>query len=315
MTGSSSPWVLGVDPGAQATGIVVRTGDELAYGTTAVRDKGETVELYAAGVVHLVAGIKERFIELLDGRPLVAIEAVLAPSVWNNGERVVLHPQFVMDTCTVAGHIAGWATAQRLEVEWVRPGHNGQGFIGSYPAAAAPDPRQGAGKDRLRHLRSAWDVAGAAMEAIACPATMKNRYDRPFPPSSAASTTDRQPFGLPFRADAVIGWKCWSTQTHAALRDHGTRAGRAGGHLQRAPEPLKVSEVTRSGRPYAQLGSWRDRASPSSNTPDRRTSLNSDVIFRRLRQADSRWQSPTVKTKTGRGAGRKGQIAPAPRDQ
>ena len=163
MTGSSSPWVLGVDPGAQATGIVVRTGVELAYGTTAVRDKGETVELYALGVVHLVAGIKERFAEVLDGRPLVAIEAVVAPSVWNNGERVVLHPQFVMDTCTVAGHIAGWATAQRLEVEWVRPGHNGQGFIGAYPAALRPTRGKGAGKDRLRHLRSAWDVAGATM--------------------------------------------------------------------------------------------------------------------------------------------------------
>ena len=162
MTSSAPGWVLGVDPGAKATGVVVRTGVELAYGTTAVRDKGETVEQYAAGVVNLVAGITERFTELLENYPLVAIEGVLAPNVWNNGERVILHPQSVMDTCLVAGHIAGWATAERLEVEWIRPGHNGQGFMGAYPAALRPTRGKGAGKDRLRHVRSAWDVAGAA---------------------------------------------------------------------------------------------------------------------------------------------------------
>jgi hypothetical protein len=163
VTPSPSLWVLGIDPGAKATGAIVRSGDELAYGTTAARDKGEPVEEYAVGVVSLVAGITERFMELLDGRPLVAIEAVLAPNVWNNGERVILHLQSVMDTCTVAGHIAGWATAERLEVEWVRPGHNGQGFMGAYPAALRPTRGKGAGKDRLRRVRSAWDVAGAAM--------------------------------------------------------------------------------------------------------------------------------------------------------
>ena len=163
MTSTATAWVLGIDPGAKATGVVVRSGDELAYGTTAVRDKGETVEQYAAGVVILVAGITERFMELLACRPLVAIEAVLAPNVWNNGERVILHPQFVMDTCTVAGHIAGWATAERLEVEWVRPEHNGQGFMGAYPTPLRPTRGKGAGKDRFRHVRSAWDIAGAAM--------------------------------------------------------------------------------------------------------------------------------------------------------
>lgn len=56
---SSSPWVLGVDRGAKATGVVVRTGDELAFGTTALRDKGEPVEDYAAGVVDLAEGITE----------------------------------------------------------------------------------------------------------------------------------------------------------------------------------------------------------------------------------------------------------------
>ena len=163
MTSRGAGWVLGIDPGAKATGVVVRTGDVLAYGTTAVRDKGETVEQYAAGVVNLVAGITERFTELLENYPLVAIEGVLAPNVWNNGDRVVLHPQFVMDTCTVAGHVAGRATAERLEVNWVRPGHNGQGFMGAYPADLRPNRGKGAGKDRLRHMRSAWDVAGAAL--------------------------------------------------------------------------------------------------------------------------------------------------------
>jgi hypothetical protein len=162
MTPSSAGWVLGIDPGAKATGVVVRSSDELAYGTTAVRDRDETVEQYAAGVVNLVAGITERFVETFDGRPLVAIEAVLAPNVWNNGERVILHPQSVMDTCTVAGHIAGWATVQRLKVEWIRPGHNGQGFMVTYPAALRPTRGKGAGKDRLRHVRSAWDVARPA---------------------------------------------------------------------------------------------------------------------------------------------------------
>ena len=119
-----------------------------------MRAKGETVEQYAAGVVNLVAGITERFMELLENCPVVAIEGVLAPNVWNNGDRVILHPQSVMDTCTVAGHIAGWATAERLEVDWVRPGHNGQGFMGAYPPELRPNRGKGAGKDRLRHMRA-----------------------------------------------------------------------------------------------------------------------------------------------------------------
>ncbi len=169
MTPSAAGWVLGVDPGANATGVIVRAGDELAYGTTAVRNQGETVEQYAIGVVELVAEITARFAGLLDGRPLVAIEAVLAPNVWINGERVVLHPQSVMDTCIVAGHIAGWATAEQLDLNRVRPGHNGQGFMGAYPAELRPTRGKGAGKDRLRHVRSAWDVAGAAArKTVAC---------------------------------------------------------------------------------------------------------------------------------------------------
>jgi hypothetical protein len=98
MIPSSSPWIVGVDPGAKATGVVVRAGDELAHGTTAVRHRGETVEEYAIGVVQLIAAITGRFEGVLDGCPLVAIEAVVAPSVWNNGDRVVLHRQSVKDS-------------------------------------------------------------------------------------------------------------------------------------------------------------------------------------------------------------------------
>jgi hypothetical protein len=34
--------------------------------------------------------------------------------------------------------------------------------MAAYPAALRPTGGKGAGKDRLRHVRSAWDVAGAA---------------------------------------------------------------------------------------------------------------------------------------------------------
>lgn len=105
-------------------------------------------------------------------RPPACIHrAVLAPNVWNNGERVILHPESVMDTSMLAGHIAGWATAQRLNVEWVRPAHHGQGFIGAYPAELRPTRGKGAGKDRFRHMRSAWDVAGAALLKVLAEST------------------------------------------------------------------------------------------------------------------------------------------------
>jgi hypothetical protein len=64
----------------------------------------------------------------------------------------------LLDTAIVVGVLLG-----RHPLILVPPGKHGKGLLLAYPRPLQPENGRGRGYDRMRHCRSAWDVAGAAM--------------------------------------------------------------------------------------------------------------------------------------------------------
>lgn len=144
------PTILGVDPGGASTGLVVRRGSELLWHAT-------------------VAGGWRQVLEALVGIPpgnvfdVIAIEDVVAPGGFAGGRRAPINLSGLIGTAVVAGAVAGWGyTDSGLRIIWVPPAHNGQGDLSMYPEELRPARGRGRGQDGLRHVRSAWDVAGTA---------------------------------------------------------------------------------------------------------------------------------------------------------
>ena len=146
--------VLGVDPGAMSTGLVVRQGDALGAHTTVVRQarwsRAEWIEAVLDAVVSASAGVE-----------LVCVEDVNTPTPALR--KKLIDPTPLLDTAAIAGAVAGWAWSGPLDVVWVPPYHNGHGHRSAYPPALW-GPREGdAGTGVLRHCRSGWDVAGMGL--------------------------------------------------------------------------------------------------------------------------------------------------------
>lgn len=148
--------VVGIDPGGKGTGIVARDGARLIYHKVVVRNSGRSMTAY---ICEVVDGIDLMGFDLRHGgfsvsRPLVAVEDVGAPS-----------PH--MGTISVSGLLG---TAQVLgavlhaypDAIVVPPGGHGSAPLISYPRELV-GAREKKGTGEKRHLRSAWDVAGAAV--------------------------------------------------------------------------------------------------------------------------------------------------------
>lgn len=137
--------VLGIDPG-RTTGLVVRTGNDLDWFATAEGGWHAALDCIAE---HQIAAMR------IDA---VAVEAVNKPSPHMG----VISVDGLIDTALTAGAVSSWAVFEVIGLIWVPPAHNGQGHLLAYPEALRPTRGSGKGHDRLRHCRSAWDVAGTA---------------------------------------------------------------------------------------------------------------------------------------------------------
>lgn len=149
-----SATTIGVDPGGRDTGVIARRGRELLYAATVHRGPTrsayleevlETVDLArrAAGPVPLAA---------------IGVEDVNEPTGFRDGEREPIALEPLITTAMVAAAVIG----RFAGVVLVPPGHNGQGPLEVYPAELV-GPRERHGRyGKLRHVRSAWDVAGLA---------------------------------------------------------------------------------------------------------------------------------------------------------
>lgn len=147
-------FVIGVDPGGKSTGIVVRRGKNLLRAVLLQRDMPsvfEWAEECCTAVEDLLAEVRRA---ARDDDVVVAAEDLSTPSPHMG----TISVRGLLDTAVVLGAIAGHVNV------FVPPSRHGSHSLQAYPAELV-GKHEKSGLGRLRHCRSAWDIA-AAGEAL-----------------------------------------------------------------------------------------------------------------------------------------------------
>lgn len=152
--------ILGIDPGARYTGVLVRDGDAVLHSSTLVRPKDmDSGTEWALSVVQQVNTILEDFSEELP----VGIEGISDPKGFQHGKKAAINPKDIIRAGIVLG-----ALAQRFPKAFiVPPGKNGSQHYSHYPDVLigrrpADLPGSGNAAGTRNHEQSAYDVAGKA---------------------------------------------------------------------------------------------------------------------------------------------------------
>lgn len=170
---------VGVDPGGKWCGIVSRIGDEVIDQHVVTRADDEHVTDFALRCsrrVRSTAGRLRRECARRSLPPVVLIahEDVVAPRWHSKGKAKPINPVPIIHTGVVLGSCRA-AVLDAMNVI-VRPNSHGEAPLGSYPDELVSPAerridgwklRKGTGK--LRHARSAWDVAGTALMPLHMP--------------------------------------------------------------------------------------------------------------------------------------------------
>lgn len=160
--------VVGVDPGGRWTGIVTRSGRELVSHRTLQRPKSSLIEDLGPGLDAWRAENLEAITEALEaavphGQVALACEGIVAPNPHQRRSdgNSLTNVNGILATAVVFGAVLQEYAGK---VVIVPPGGNGSAPRGCYPAEidVPPGLRKGPPRDKNRHARSAWDVAGAA---------------------------------------------------------------------------------------------------------------------------------------------------------
>lgn len=154
--------ILGVDPGARYTGIVIRDGDVVLFAETLVRDIKVLPGEWARIVVAFLKNIQKEWGDLPMG-----VEGVTDPKGFKGGERAAINPAHIMRAAVVFGAVAAvWE-----ESVIIPPGGNGSLHASHYPPVLKgrrpkelPGNSNGAGT--RAHEQSAYDVAGKTIKLI-----------------------------------------------------------------------------------------------------------------------------------------------------
>jgi hypothetical protein len=150
--------IVGIDPGARYTGVVVRDGDVVLHSSTLVRPKELSSGTdWALAVVGQLQQILAAFPTAIP----IAVEGISDPKGFHKGEKAAINPRDIIRAGIVLGAvIASWPRAIIVE-----PGGNGSQHASHYPPelvgrrpASLPGSSQGAGT--RGHEQSAFDVAG-----------------------------------------------------------------------------------------------------------------------------------------------------------
>lgn len=154
-----TPVVIGVDPGGRWCGIVARRGDQLLDHLTVTRGDEER-QAWADRCLRAVRDWASKHGEPDPSWSLampvkvmafIAVEDVNPPTPQLGMTNVTA----LLDTAFVAGMVCSYGAVL------VPPDKHGCGPLLAYPSELRPTRGRGAGRDNLRHVRSAWDVAGA----------------------------------------------------------------------------------------------------------------------------------------------------------
>lgn len=153
MTGRA-PIIVGVDPGGATTGIVARQGDRVLAACSILSADHPAVGAYLEEVVTAVVGYRDRF-----AAAGVAVEDAIPP----NPHLGISNPAGIIEAAKVLGAVLAIVPDAVI----VRPGRHGapannrRELLARYPAELV-GARETKGTGALRHVRSAWDIAGAA---------------------------------------------------------------------------------------------------------------------------------------------------------
>ncbi len=140
--------VLGIDPGGRATGYCLLDGDTLLSAGVVTRD-GEDWARYYAELTDLVPATLPPLV--------VAIEGLSKPCPHLGLTNV----SGLISTARVLGVVEAHAHVHGHHVVIIPPGRNGSAPLATYPPALVGPRDNGGGI--LRHARSAYDVARAAL--------------------------------------------------------------------------------------------------------------------------------------------------------
>lgn len=145
------PVIVGVDPGGIETGVIARRANVLLAATLVRKAPADNFVDYLAEVLDTVAGTART-----THAALIAVEDAVAPSGHAAGRPGhLIEVTGLLQTAKVVGALLTVAG-----VALVAPNGHGSQPLPLYPVElVGPLERVGAGK--RRHLRSAWDVAGA----------------------------------------------------------------------------------------------------------------------------------------------------------
>ncbi len=144
-------WWIGVDPGGQSTGIVLRQGDRLVRAVTVTRGDDD-FQTYVSEIVEATY----RYTTQAPMRPRIAVEDVVPPHWHMNGKASPMNPAHLIGPAIVLGAILG----RFGDAIVVAPGGNGSQPLAAYPELLVGKRETGTfGTGKLRHVRSAWDVS------------------------------------------------------------------------------------------------------------------------------------------------------------
>lgn len=151
--------ILGVDPGGTYTGWCVVAGDEPEVFDLVSRSDGESITSFARAVARSL----DRMGGVMDYLEGVAIEGLVRVTPQVSDRPIDLYP--TVEAGIVLGYVWRWAEDRLLRTVWVDPGG-----LGSLPLMAYPKmlvgPRETKGTGKLRHVRSAYDVARAGRREV-----------------------------------------------------------------------------------------------------------------------------------------------------
>lgn len=160
--GAGESTVMGIDPGARYTGIIVRDNDEPIYSGIFVRPADMTSTNWALESVRLAVEVYEEY------KPThIALEGISDPKGFYKGQQAAINPKDIIRTGVVLGAlVATWPEAIIVD-----PGGNGDRHESFYPDALnGRRPKTLAGSNKgantRKHEKSAYDVAGKAMREL-----------------------------------------------------------------------------------------------------------------------------------------------------
>jgi hypothetical protein len=154
--------VVGVDPGGKTTGVVVRQDDAVITAELVHNDATAVTDRYLAHVIDAVFAARLWALELGAGDPLVGVEDLTHP---NPHVGRVANVMGLLGTAQVIGAIRG-ALRSYCPVVMVPPGKHGSAPLRAYPAVLVGSRETGTfGNGKYRHVRSAYDIAGATKAA------------------------------------------------------------------------------------------------------------------------------------------------------